>query len=106
MAERLNGGQFVDFVTSSKLPVLADFYRDGCIPCRRVSPLLSRAETAYEGKIAVIRVNLTQNPDLAEQYQIEAAPTLLLFQAGQEVNRHRGVIGRDELNDFIESVFV
>ena len=103
MAERLNQETFTPFVVGSTLPVLADFYQDGCIPCRRIAPLLSKAEAEYAGKVTVARVNLTQNAELAEQYQIAAAPTLILFRAGEEVARHRGIIDHDELKKLIES---
>lgn len=103
MAEHLNSESFAGFVSSAPLPVLVDFYKDGCIPCRRVAPLLSKAEAAYAGRLSIARVNLTQNAPLAEQYQIEAAPTLLVFRGGEEIARHRGVISRDELNNLIES---
>lgn len=102
MAEHLNGENFSGFVTNADLPVLVDFYRDGCIPCRRVAPLLSRAEAAYAGKILMAKVNITQNEALAEQYKIEAAPTLVLLKNGVEIDVHRGVITRDALNTLIE----
>lgn len=104
MAERLDRETFGAFVADSALPVLVDFYRDGCIPCRRTAPLLSKAEAEYAGKIAVARVNLEQDADLARQYEIAAAPTLLFFQKGKEIARHRGVIDRDGLTKLIESV--
>lgn len=105
MAERLNEEIFDGFIAGSTLPVLVDFYRDGCVPCRRVAPLLSKAETEYDGKLAIARVNLVQNTALAEQYEVTAAPTLVLFREGKETARHRGVIDRDGLKAFIESIF-
>ena len=103
VAEHLNGDTFAGYIQDSALPVLVDFYRDGCVPCRRVAPLLSKAEAAYEGKLAVVRVNSVQNVDLAAQYDIQAAPTLVLFDKGVEIARHRGVIDRDGLEALIQS---
>ena len=102
MAEHLNTETFDAFVAASELPVLADFYRDGCVPCRRVAPLLSKAEAEYAGKLTVARVNTAQNAELAERYEIAAAPTLILFQDGRETARHRGVIDKDGLKALIE----
>lgn len=104
VAEKLNEEIFAGFIAGSTLPVLVDFYQDGCVPCRRVAPLLSKAETEYDGKITVARVNLAQNLELAEQYGIAAAPTLLLFRDGKEIARHRGVIDREGLKAFVEAV--
>ncbi len=102
MAEHLNTETFADFIAGTSLPVLVDFYKDGCIPCRRVAPLLSRAEATYAGKIRIAKVNLAQNEALAQRYQIEAAPTLVLLKDGVEVDCHRGAITRDELRMLIE----
>lgn len=104
MAELLNTDSFAGFIKSASLPVLVDFYKDGCIPCRRVAPLLSKAESAYVGRLIIARVNLAQNAPLAEQYQIEAAPTLAVFRDGEEIARHRGVISRDQLTALIETI--
>ncbi len=102
MAEFLNQENFQPFIEASTLPVLVDFYKDGCIPCRRVAPLLSKAGEAYAGRLIVARVNLSQNPGLAAQYRIEAAPTLLLLKSGKEAARHRGIIDRAGLAALIE----
>ena len=101
VAEKLTEEFFGGFIAGSSLPVLVDFYQDGCVPCRRVAPLLSKAEAEYDGQIIVARVNLAQASELAEQYDIAAAPTLLLFEEGKEVARHRGVIDRDGLKEFM-----
>lgn len=103
MAEHLNEETFDAFVAQSASPVLVDFYRDGCVPCRRVAPLLSKAGAEYEGRLEIARVNVDQNPALAEKHQIEAAPTLLLLRGGNEVGRHRGAIDKDTLKAFIEA---
>ncbi len=103
MAEHLNDETFDSFVSQSASPVLVDFYRDGCLPCRRVAPLLSKAGTEYAGRLEIARVNVEQSPALSERHRIEAAPTLLLFRGGKEVGRHRGAIDRDTLKTLIES---
>lgn len=103
MAEHLNEETFDAFVAQSASPVLVDFYRDGCVPCRRVAPLLSKAGAEYEGRLEIARVNVDQNPALSERHRIEAAPTLLLLHGGQEIGRHRGAIDKDTLKAFIEA---
>jgi thioredoxin 1 len=102
MAVSLNGETFEAFLAQQDKPVLVDFYRDGCLPCRRVSPLLSKAGEQYEDKLVLARVNIGQSQELAGKLKIEAAPTLIIFQEGKEAARHRGVIDRDGLNQWIE----
>ncbi|MGM9538898.1 MAG: thioredoxin family protein [Candidatus Onthomonas sp.] len=102
MAEHLNEDSFQAYLEASALPVLVDFYKDGCVPCRRVAPLVSKAEAEYEGQLAIARVNISTNPALAAREQIGAAPTLVLYWNGREKARHRGVINRDGLKTLIE----
>lgn len=104
MALRLTKENFDNIVSQAELPVLVDFYKDGCVPCRRMAPVLSRVEAEYEGKLQVGRVNLTQNQELTEQYEITAAPTFLLFMDGKERARFHGVTKEDELKAAIEKV--
>lgn len=104
MAEKLTAENFNSFIEDSDLPVLVDFYNDGCIPCRRIAPLLSKAETEYSGRIKFAKVNIGTNSELIEEYTVEAAPTLIIYKNGKEVNRHRGAADAETLNKFIESV--
>jgi thioredoxin 1 len=101
VAEVLNDETFAAAVKESPLPVLVDFFKDGCTPCRRVAPLLSQAEQRYGDKLRFVRVNLAHSPKLVAQYDIQAAPTLVLLKDGQELARHRGVIDRAGLEAFL-----
>lgn len=104
MAEKLDSTNFDSCIQSSKMPVLVDFYNDGCIPCRRIAPLISKAEAEYENRLCFARVNIGMNSDLIVRYEIEAAPTLILFKNAKEVKRHRGAADAEVLKNFIESV--
>lgn len=103
MAEQLNEENFQSFLDAAQLPVLADFYRDGCIPCRRITPVLTRLEEEYGERLLFVRVNCAANTELAQRYTVEAAPTLILFQRGAEVGRCRGSVDRAALLELIES---
>lgn len=103
MAVSLSQDTFAEFIAGSARPVLVDFYKDGCIPCRRMAPLVSKAEAEYEGRLAVARVNAGANPALARQYGIEAAPTLVLFKDGQEAARQRGAADRSAFRAWLEA---
>lgn len=102
MAEQLNSQTFHAYIRESGQPVLVDFFKDGCVPCRRIAPLISKAEGEYAGRLAFARVNITANAELAAALEVEAAPTLILFQNGAEVARHRGALKKEELTALIE----
>lgn len=104
MAEVLNDDNFDAFVAESDKPVLVDFYNDGCIPCRRVAPVLSRTEKGYEDKVAFVKVKIAMNPNTVKKYAVEAAPTLLVLKDGEEAGRHRGVANAEQIEELIQSV--
>ena len=101
MAVRLTEEEFAAFLQKQEKQVLVDFYKDGCVPCRRVAPLLSRAEEAHGEDTVFARVNLGQSTGLVKKYGIQAAPTLILFSEGEEKGRHRGVITEEELEQLL-----
>lgn len=104
MAQKLTNETFDGAVFQSALPVLVDFYRDGCLPCRRIAPLLSRAEEQYGKFLSFAKVNTEVSADLAQRFSVTAAPTLILFQNGEEAGRKTGTVSFEELKLFIENI--
>jgi thioredoxin 1 len=74
----------VDVLSSSK-PVLVDFWAEWCGPCRMVSPILDEIAVEYGDKIDVVKVNVDNEPGLAQQYGITGIPALQVFQNGAVV---------------------
>lgn len=103
MAQPLNEENFERFLTGSGVPVLVDFYRDGCVPCRRVAPLVSRAETDYEGRLVTAKVNIAQCPGLTGQFAVQAAPTLILMDGQRELTRLRGATDQETFRVWLEN---
>ena len=102
MPSRISNVEFDSEVLASELPVLADFYSDSCIPCKRMSPILSQLETEYADKIKIVKINTNFEKELVEKYNILAAPTLILFNKGKEVSRIRGAAKKDEIITLIK----
>ena len=63
--------------------VLVDFWAPWCTYCRRIGPAYDRIAEQYKERIAVGKVNIDEEPELAEQLQIEVIPTLILFKNGK-----------------------
>ena len=92
MAVKVSIDNFENEVLKSEKPVLADFYSDSCIPCKMLSPVLSQVESEYQDRIKVAKINVNFNSELTEKYGVQAAPTLVFFKNGEEIERLRGAV--------------
>lgn len=79
----ISAASFPDEVLKSPLPVLVDFYAPWCGPCKAVAPLLDTLAGEYNGRIKVVKVNVDDAADLANQYRITGVPTLIVFKNGE-----------------------
>ena len=104
MAVRVNTETFAAEVLQAKELVLVDFYSDSCVACKKLAPVLGNAEDDYEDKIKVYKVNTNFDVELAEQYEVQANPTLILFKDGQAKDRKTGALKQAELNSWIEGL--
>ncbi|MDD7185555.1 MAG: thioredoxin domain-containing protein [Ruminococcus sp.] len=104
MAVRVNSENFSEEVLKADGIVLVDFYSDSCIPCKKISPVLSEAEEAYPDKLKIAKVNVNFDSEIALQYDVQATPTLIFFRDGKEQSRLRGSVGKSEINDIISSL--
>ena len=102
MPARITGEQFEQMVLQAEQPVLVDFYSDSCVPCKRMSPLLAEIEEEYTDKVKVVKVNAPDERPLAEQYEVQSVPTLLLFRDGKETARLRGAVKKAQIQEIIE----
>ena len=96
MAVKANGETFETEIAESGKLVIADFYSDSCVPCKRMSPLLAEAEEQREN-VKLVKLNINFDADTAVKYDVSAVPTLIFFKDGNEVSRLTGAVKRAEL---------
>ncbi len=70
-------------VLKAPQPVVVDFWAQWCGPCKMLAPVLEEIATEQAGRAKVVKVNLDENPSLAERYRVQAIPTLLYFSGGE-----------------------
>lgn len=87
---------FNEEVLQVKLPVLADFYADWCGPCRMLRPALEQI-SEERTDVIVAAVNIDENPELADDYNISSIPCVILFKDGAEVDRSIGLVPKEAL---------
>ena len=100
----LSGQTFDALVERSSSPVVVDFWAPWCGPCRALSPLLDELATQEGDRLTVAKVNVDENPELAQRFAIQSIPTLLLFHQGKAQDRLVGVPGRRQLLDRIDAL--
>ncbi len=88
-------------VLQSDCPVLVDFWATWCGPCRLLAPVLEELAAEYEGRVKVGKINVDDQPALADAYGIQSIPTLLLFQSGEVVNAAVGYQTKEQLKAFL-----
>ncbi len=93
-------------VLDSPLPVLVDFWAEWCQPCAILSPRVEMLARDLQGRLRVVALDVDENPQTAERFRIMGLPTLLLLRDGQEIARHVGLLGTDELRALVEQALL
>ncbi len=82
-------------------PVVVDFYADWCGPCKMLSPILDQLEKENDD-IEFFKVNIDENPEIADQYEIMSIPNVGIFKHGKLVDRSVGFKSAEEMQSFID----
>lgn len=90
-----------DSILTSEKPVLLDFYADWCGPCRMVSPLVD--QIAQENpQYLVCKINVDEEPELAQKFGVMTIPTLVVIKDGKIVNQSSGAKPKNQILAMLE----
>lgn len=88
---------FEQEVLKSDIPVLVDFWAVWCGPCQMVAPVLAEIAEENEGKLKVGKVNVDEQPELAQQFGIMSIPTMIVFNGGEATAKTVGLQPKEDI---------
>ncbi|ALJ56636.1 Thioredoxin-1 [Candidatus Xiphinematobacter sp. Idaho Grape] len=97
---------FESLVIQEALPVLVDFWAPWCGPCRMLEPIISQIALQVQGKAVIGKVNIDENPRVAERFHIQAVPQIFFFRKGEVRDRSVGYISKAALLSKLDAVIL
>lgn len=96
----VNKDNFNKEVLESEVKVLADFNASWCGPCKMIKPMLEEISSNNDD-VKIVSINIDDEDELAEKYDVSSIPCLVLFDKGNEVKRNVGLISKDDIENLI-----
>ena len=97
-----NSQQFEQQVLNSANPVFVDFWAEWCGPCRSVSPVVEELSGEYDGKVDFVKINVDENGELAQKYNVFSIPTLAIFKNGEVISQKVGASTKESFKTMID----
>jgi putative thioredoxin len=102
----INQDEFLDEVVeiSKTTPVLVDFWAPWCEPCKQLTPTLEKLVNNRNGKVALVKINVDENKDLAAKLNIQSIPTVYAFVDGKPINAFQGAQPEAKIEELINQM--
>lgn len=100
----LTDDNFEDEVLNADQPVLVDFWATWCGPCRQIAPIIEDLADDFAGRAKVGKLDVDDNPRVAQEYGVRSIPTLLFFKNGDVEEQLVGAMGKNALAKKLEAL--
>ncbi|XZR53241.1 MAG: thioredoxin [Enterobacteriaceae bacterium] len=97
----INKDNFEINIIKAKYPVLVDFWAGWCAPCKIMSNVLNELSEEFINKIIIAKINIEENQELLQKYEIRSIPTLILFKQNIILGKIIGTTSKEKLKEFI-----
>ncbi len=87
---------------SQDVPVIVDFWAPWCGPCKQLTPLLESAVRQAQGMVKMVKINIDDNPEIAQQLRVQSIPAVFAFRNGQPVDGFMGVQPESQVKSFVQ----
>lgn len=104
MATKQKFTSFQDLIASTNGVLLVDFYATWCGPCQMMAGILDEVNAEMKQSVKIVKIDTDKYPELATQHQVKSLPTLVLFKAGQPIDRIEGVIKTEDLVKRLQAI--
>ncbi|QBD82105.1 hypothetical protein EPA93_41455 [Ktedonosporobacter rubrisoli] len=102
----VTGADFAEKILNAPQMVIVNFATAQSSACQILEPEFAAISKEYQGRILFARLEVENQQELIEQWQIDGIPTLLFFKNGKVIHRNKGIIMRDKLRRLIEGVLL
>jgi len=93
---------FDEDVLKADVPALVDYWAEWCGPCKMIAPVLEEVAGEYVGKLKIVKLNIEENPEVPQKYNVRGIPTLMLFKGGEVEAIKVGFVNKSQLNAFLQ----
>lgn len=87
---------------SQQQPILVDFWADWCAPCKALLPSLHKLADEFQGQFILAKINIEEQQELAQQFQVRSVPTVMLVSQGQLIDQFNGALPESEIRAFLK----